>query len=84
MQRDLSIARECPSGSLNHKPPRAGFSHVHGPSLSAATALWQTAGDYSLFSRRMPSMIGCQPNTSVTMKPSMRMSVGALSLTVDL
>ena len=39
---------------------------------------------FSPSSRRMPSIIGCQPNTSETMKASMRMSVGLLSLTVDL
>jgi hypothetical protein len=39
---------------------------------------------YSLFSRRMPSIIGCQPNTSETMKASMRRSPGPLSLMVDL
>jgi hypothetical protein len=46
--------------------------------------LWQTAGRYSLFSRFMPSTNGCQPKVSVTMKPSMRTSVGALSLTLVL
>lgn len=39
---------------------------------------------YSVFSRRMPSIVGCQPNTSEIMNPSMRMSPGPLSLTVDL
>ena len=47
-----------------------------------------TGGDglcYSpLFSRRAPSRSGCQPYTSEIMKPFMRRSEGALSLTVDL
>jgi len=54
-----------------------------GPSGPDDVALRAAAG-YSFFSRRMPSIIGCQPKTSVTMKPSMRMSVGLLSLMVDL
>ncbi len=41
--------------------------------------------DYSAFlSRLAPSMIGCHPETSETMNPSMRRSSGALSPTVDL
>ena len=42
------------------------------------------AVSYSFFSRRIPSIIGCQPNTSETMKASMRRSPGPLSLMVDL
>ena len=39
---------------------------------------------FSSFNRREPSRSGCQPNTSETMKESMRRSSEELSLMVDL
>ena len=78
--REPKFRTSYASGSLRQTNSPANLvNHCVDSSLVATSAPC-----YSLLSRRMPSTIGCQPYTSVIMNPSMRMSEGPLSLTVDL
>ncbi len=74
------------SMSASGRRPLAIFGTKSGPIQTPSAPLQQAkrTAYSSLFSRCMPSMIGCQPLTSEIMKPSICRSPGALSLTVDL
>src|SRR5689334_17121678 len=78
------IDRElAPSMAISHILKRRS-RHSHATSGSNADFVSARSPYFSPFSRREPSRSGCHPNTSVTMKPSMRSASGAVSFSVDL
>ena len=76
--------RSRASGYRVHQLMKKEFQSIHRLPTEIRIPVSARFPCYSLFSRRMPSMSGCHPNTSVTMQLSMRRSPGELSLRVDL